>query len=230
VEFSGVRRALAGMFVMICLAGVQAVAQVPSTQASPRIRDSEALAPAAIASYDNRWEVYGGLNLANGQAGQNIAKRYNAGGTELMGTYWLTPKLGVAGDYRFEGGTSPVLPTPYYNRVAVFENVFMGGAEYRGPKGRYAALTYHAFAGIAHGDFDSSVRDYPGGSPISAQQVGLYTDSNSPYAAAGASLDFNASARLAIRIQPDLTFEHYGTETREFFSFSMGALYRFGHR
>jgi hypothetical protein len=58
--------------------------------------------------------------------------------------------------------------------------------------------------------------------------LGLYCNHVAPYGAAGGSIDFNESGKLAIRLQPDLTFEHFGTETREFFAISMGAVYRFG--
>jgi len=48
-----------------------------------------ALAPTAGPTYDNQWEAYGGLSFMNGQAGQNLPKRYNMGGGELQATYWL---------------------------------------------------------------------------------------------------------------------------------------------
>jgi hypothetical protein len=195
--------------------------------------------------YDNRWEVYGGLNLMNGQAGQNLQHRYNMGGVEVMGTYWLAPAqsstwlkhVGVAGDYHFGAGTTPVL-SPYYNRVVVMQSIIAGGLEYRGPKNRYAALDLHAFGGGSTGIFDYAVNHYPGGSPVSScptnttggqtGNLGLYCNHTAPWGMAGGSIDFNESARLAIRLQPDIVFEHFGTETREFFSISLGALYRFG--
>jgi len=31
-----------------------------------------------------------------------------------------------------------------------------------------------------------------------------------------------------VRLQPDLIFEHFGTETREYFSISAGLVYRIG--
>jgi hypothetical protein len=46
----------------------------------------------------------------------------------------------------------------------------------------------------------------------------------------GGSLDLNRSARLAVRLSPDLVFEHFGSETREFFSISAGIVYRFGQK
>ncbi len=184
---------------------------------------------APTATYDNRYEIYGGIGFQNGQAGQALPKRFNSATAEALGTYWITSKLGVAGDYRFSGGTTPVL-SPYYNRVAIFENIFMGGVQYRGPKGRYAAIDYHAFAGAAHGTFDSAISGYPGGSPVSATDIGLYSNRTSPYFALGGSVDFNYSKNLAIRLQPDLILEHFGTDLREFFAVSGGVVYRFGKR
>jgi len=189
------------------------------------------LAPAAIASYDNRWEAYGGVNFMNFQAGQNLPKRMNFAGVEGQATYWLTDHLGVAGDYRFEGGTTPVLPNPYYKgRVAVFQHIGMAGVQYRGPKGRYAAIDYHALVGVSRGIFDSAIKGYPGGSPVTASQIGLYTNRTKPIAALGGSVDFNYTKNLAIRLSPDLMLEHFGTETREFFAISGGVMYRFGRR
>jgi hypothetical protein len=201
-----------------------------------------ALTPYIGPKYDNRWEVYGGLNFMNGQAGQNQpGKRYNMGGAEAMGTYWLTSKLGVAADYRFGAGTTPVT-SPFYSRVVVIQNIFSGGVQYRGPKNRYAAIDFHALAGGTDGDFNYAVNHYPGGSPVTAcaadekpgqganQNLGLYCNHIAPYGAVGGSIDFNESARLAIRLQPDLTFEHFGTELREYFAISLGVVYRMGKR
>lgn len=202
-----------------------------------------ALQPYTGPKYDNRWEIYGGLLFMNGQAGQNLPKRFNMGGAEVMGTYWLgdgkhgaLSKLGITADGRFGAGTTPVL-SPYYNRVVVMEGTFMGGLQYRGPKNRYAAVDFHVLGGGAYGIFDYAVNHYPGGSPVTAcaaNQVGaqgtlgLYCNHAAPYGAVGGSIDFNESGKLAIRLQPDLTFEHFGTETREYFAISMGAMYRFG--
>lgn len=189
------------------------------------------LAAAAHATYDNRYEVYGGVNFMNFQAGQNLPKRMNFAGAEAMGTYWLTNHLGVAADYRFEGGTTPVFANPIYNRVAVYQQIGMAGVQYRGPKGRYAAIDYHALAGVSHGTFDSATTQYHGTAPpLTATQIGLYTNRTKPIAAIGGSIDFNYSKNIAVRLQPDLILEHFGTQTREFFAISGGVIYRFGKR
>ncbi len=226
--------------LVLSCAALPATAQVaaPGTVAV-KPGAAAALAPGTGPTYDNRFEVYGGLSFMNGQAGQNLPKRYNLGGGEGQVTYWLTKKLGVAGDYRIEAGTQPVI-SPYYNRVLVMQNIFAGGVQYRGPKNRYAAVQFHAFGGGAAGDFDYAVRNYPGGSPVSScpanqqpgQQgnLGLYCNHTTGWGAAGGSIDFNQGKKLAVRLSPDIIFEHYGTETREFFSISLGALYRFGKK
>jgi len=186
------------------------------------------LGPAAPVSYDNKYELYGGINFMNFQAGQSLPKRMNLGGGEILGTYWLTKKIGLGADYRIDAGTTPVFPNAYVNnRPLVYLNTFMGGAQYRGPKNHYAAINYHGYVGASHGTFTYSTKDVPA---ASLPTIGLYTNRTKPIAALGGSVDFNRSKNLAIRIQPDLILEHFGTETREFFSISGGVIYRFGKR
>lgn len=183
------------------------------------------LAAAAPVTYGNRYEVYGGVNFMNFQAGQNLPARMNLGGAEALGTYWLTSKIGLGGQFRFEGGTTPVFPSARNVNsttrpvVYLYEGLF--GAQYRGPKNQRAALNYHAYGGAAYGNFTSS--NLQG-------DVGLYSNHTAPLFALGASLDFNRSKKIAIRLSPDLILEHFGTEEREFFSVSGGVVYRFGNR
>ncbi len=201
-----------------------------TTATGPRVQSTAKLGNSAPPTYDEKFELYGGLSFMNGQAGQNLPRRYNMGGGEVMGTYWLGEKLGVAADFRYEAGTTPLFPNPYYNRVLVTQQIYSGGVQYRGPKNRYAAVDYHALFGVARGKFDSAIQNFPGGSPVSAGQVGLYSNGSTPWAAVGGSVDFNYTANLAIRLSPDMIFEHFGTETREFVSVSGGVIYRFGKR
>lgn len=224
----------------------QTTTAAPGTAPLPKAT-ATALAPYTGPKYDNRWEVYGGLLYMNGQAGQNLPKRYDLGGIEAMGTYWLggpadsfwRRHLGLAADYRFAAGTTPVI-SPYYNRVVAMQSIISGGVQVRGPKNRYAAIDFNALAGGDDGIFDYATNHYPGGSPVSSclgdQQpgqkgnLGLYCNHVAPWGMAGGSIEFNESARLAIRLQPDLIFEHFGTETREFVSVSMGVVYRLGKK
>ena len=184
------------------------------------------IAPAALPTYDNRYEIFGGLNFMNFQAGQSLPDRMNLGGGELLATYWLNKKLGVSADYRIDAGTTPVFANGYVNnRPLVYLNTGMLGGQYRGPKNQYVAVNYHALFGVSHGTFTYSLKDVP---PLYVPTVGLYTNRTKPIAALGGSLDFNRSKNWAIRVSPDLILEHFGSETREFFAISGGVIYRFG--
>ena len=191
-----------------------------------------ALTPYTGPKYNNRWEIYAGLNFMNGQAGQVLpGRRYNMGGGEVMGTYWLGQRAGEAAgawsaDFRFGAGTTPVT-SPFYNRVLIMQSIPSGGVQLRGPKNRYAAIDFHALAGETYGHFNYAVNHYPGGQPGvglrgatarwngSKGNLGLYCNHWAPWGAVGGSIDFNESGKLAIRLQPDMTFEHFGTETRD---------------
>ncbi len=211
------------------LAAIASAAALLLTAAAAHAQNGK-LAPKVAADYENKYEVYGGASFMDFQAGQNLPKRMNLGGAEAMGTWWVLDRLGVAADYRFEGGTTPVFPVHGFNRVPVFQNIGMAGVQYRGPRSSFAAIDYHALAGVSHGDFDQAIRDYPGGTSFTTQDLGVYSNRTKPFYALGGSIDFNRSRNLAIRIQPDLILEHFGTELREFVGVSGGVVYRIGHK
>lgn len=190
--------------------------------------------PPPPVTYTEKYEVYGGINFMNGQAGQNLPKRYNMAGGEVMATYWLTPKYGIAADARYTGGTTPVLPGGQATRPAVqtrpyvSQLMYMGGLQYHWTGNQLVGVNFHALAGASSGNFDHS---NPGLSPdVFYGATGLYSNRTSFTGVAGGSLDFNRSARLAIRLSPEIVFEHFGTELREFVYVSGGVIYRFGAR
>jgi len=197
-------------------------------------RAQDVFRPPPPVTYTQKYEIYGNINFANGQAGQNIPKRYNMAGGGVMATWWVTPKWGAAADVHWEGGTTPVFPlaqsvTPRIQTLPfVSQMTYMGGAQYHWLGNQHVGVNLHGLAGASSGNFDHS---NPGVSPETFfYSTGLYTNRTSFNAMAGASIDFNRSARWAIRVQPDLVFEHFGTELREFVSVSAGVVYRFGER
>jgi hypothetical protein len=192
------------------------------------------IGPAAPVTYDNKYELYGGLNFMNFKAGENLPKRMNLGGAEISGTYWLTPRLGITADYRGEAGTTQVFPNAGIygiHRPLVYMNMGLGGVQWRGPRNQHAAINYHAYGGIANGVFDAGTQGAGPGNVFSATQnaqlVGLYSNHNAALIAVGGSLDMNRSKNWAIRLSPDLILEHFGNEEREFFAISGGVVYRF---
>ena len=210
----------------LCGLGFAAAADVARAQDTFR--------PPPPVTYTEKFEVYGGINFLNGQAGQNLPKRYDMGGGEIMGTYWLTPKYGASADVRWEGGTTPVLPAAQatspavQTRPFVSQTIYMGGLHYHWLGNQLVGVNLHALAGASSGTFDHSNPGLPSSTFFNA--TGLYTNRTSAMGVAGASLDFNRSARLAIRISPEIVFEHFGTELREYVYVSGGVLYRFGNR
>jgi hypothetical protein len=195
--------------------------------ARPPIATSK-IAGAAPVTYDNKYEVYGGLNFMNFQAGQNLPRRMNLGGGELLGTYWLTSRIGLGADYRFDAGTTPVFANAFVNnRPLVYMHIGMLGAQYRWYKNQYIAVNLHGFGGVGAGTFTYSTKNVP---PLYLPTIGLYTNRVKPVAAVGGSIDFNVKKNWAIRFSPDLIFEHFGTETREFVGISGGVIYRIGKR
>jgi hypothetical protein len=107
----------------------------------------------------------------------------------------------------------------------------MAGAQYRSRfRNQYAALNFHGYAGVSQGTFNYSLKDLVVPLSEAYAATGLYSNRTKPIAAVGASLDFNVRKNWAIRLSPDLIFEHFGTETREFVGVSGGVIYRIGKK
>jgi hypothetical protein len=192
------------------------------------------LGPAAPVTYDNKYEVYGGLNFMNFMAGQELTRRMDFGGGELEGTYWVTRKWGAAAEYRGEAGTTPALPNAGIygiHRPLVYMNMVLFGAQYRWMQNQHAALDLHAYAGPSYGVFDAGTSGAgvtPGISAASnANLIGLYSNHTAPIFALGGSVDMNRSKNWAVRLSPDLILDEFGSGTREFFAISGGVVYRF---
>ncbi len=180
------------------------------------------LAAAAPVTYDNRFEVYGGLNYMLFQATPAPLKLMNLGGLEVSGTYWLSKKWGATADYRGDAGTSPVTPNTVFNGNAlVVLQTGMAGVQYRVKQNQRVGFDLHAYGGVSHGWFNNTLQP---------AQSGLYNNITKPMEAAGGSLDFNRSKNLAIRLQPDVIVEQFGPGSRTFYSVSLGVVYRIGKR
>jgi hypothetical protein len=218
-------RLLALTFALLALA-----APLAATRAA-----AQRIGPPAPITFDNKYEIYGGLNYMDFKAGENLTHRMNLGGAEISGTWWFAPHWGAVAEYRGGAGTTQVDPTAQVygiHRPLVFMNDALFGVQYRWLHNQHAALTPHAYGGIAMGVFDDGTQGAGAGdvgrtATQNAQAVGLYPDKTAPLIAVGAGLDFNRSQNWAIRLSPDLILEHFGNEEREFFSISGGIVFRF---
>jgi len=216
------------------LTALAALAAALAPLVAARPARAQRVGPPAPITYDNKYELYGGLNYMNFKAGENLPERMNLGGAEISGTWWLNSHWGAVADYRGGAGTTQVFPNAEIygiHRPLVFMNMALFGAQYRGPKNQFAAVNYHAYGGIASGVFDDGTQGAGPGNIYTATQnaqlVGLYANHTAPIFALGGSLDINRSKNWALRLSPDLILEHFGNEEREFFSISGGVVYRF---
>jgi hypothetical protein len=193
------------------------------------------LGPAAPVTYDNKYELYGGLNFMNFMAGDYLPKRMDFGGGEIEGTYWVTPKWGAVAEFRGEAGTTPVNPIAQsygIHRPLVYMNMVLFGAQYRWAQNQHVAVDLHAYGGPAVGVFNAGTAgagpgDLKTNSTQNAQIAGLYSNHTAPIFALGGSVDMNRSKNWAIRLSPDLILDEFGSGTREFFAISGGVVYRF---
>ena len=213
--------ALATALALTSAASSQTQQQPPPAQPES-VTAAAKLAERPPVTYDNKYELYGGIGLQNFQAGQQLPKKMVFGNIEINGTRWLNRRIGVAVDFRGGAGTTQVFPNSDLSRPLVVQYTGMGGVQYRGPKNQFAAINYHAYAGAMHGIFDETARQ--------DLNVGLYTNRTGAIGVVGGSVDFNYTRQIAFRFSPDLVFEHLGDETREFFALSGGVIYRFGKK
>ena len=77
VKVSGCRRSLT-------IAAVLAACVLPMI--ASRAQAQTRIGPAPPITYDNKYELYGGLNYMDFKAGENLPKRMNLGGAEIEGT------------------------------------------------------------------------------------------------------------------------------------------------
>ena len=222
---------LAAIFCVAAPSQAQSASGAQSSSDGPVAHGS--IATAAPVTYDNKYDIFGGLNYMSLKAGPYLTQSMNNGGAEVMGTYWLRNglgryiapnRLGLAADYRFDAGTTQTAVNHYnLNRTLVFQDMMMGGVQVRGPNNQFFATGLHVLAGASWGNFSHGTE--PAAPP---EVVGLYTNRTAFISAIGGSLDINESKHWAIRLSPDLMMSRFGTYTATSFAISGGLVYRFG--
>lgn len=185
----------------------------------------------ATVTYNNRYEVYGGLAYSHFDAGPSLLQGANLGGLDIQGAWFLTHKWAAVANVRGYLGTSGAAPNIYgIKGPFVSEYMALGGPEYRLASNQHASLTLHALAGGTYGYFSSGLKD--GSLKINPGVVGFYDDQFAFASAIGGSIDLNRSPRLAFRISPDAILTDYSSsgksDFKEQFGISVGLVYRFG--
>ncbi len=183
-------------------------------------------------TYNNRYEVYGGLAYSHFDAGPSLLQGSNLGGFDVQGARFFTHKWAAVANLRGYLGTSGATPNPYgIKGPFVSEYMALVGPEYRVASNQHASLTLHALFGGAYGYFTRGLQDQ-NGAKIEPAQVGFFNDQISFGSAIGGSIDLNRSPRLAFRISPDATLTDFSSagkgDFKEQFGISIGLVYRLG--
>jgi len=186
--------------------------------------------PLAGVRYDNRWDVSVGLASGHIHAGPNLREGADLGGLDVSASYWLTKHWGIEGNARGFMGTSGTAPNPdNLHGLFVAQYMFLAGPEYLWLHNKHAAITLHALAGGAYGDFNRDLSGYTTGP---AGPAAFYNTQTALGGAFGGHLDLNRSAHWAFRVTPDALMTGYdGTSqyphTQWNFGISVGVLYKF---
>lgn len=184
-------------------------------------------AQAVTETYTHRWEVYGGGEYMRFRPGPDL---HNSGmGAWVVGlTRYFTPRFGITADARGLYGNNSLGPVNgggynvYNARFSVFP--FTIGPQYRFYGSQKFSVSGVLQAGAVYGYFDANTNGIP------PQLVGLYPAGIVPGGIASIDLDYNLSTGLAVRIAPNVLFDHFDGNLDHNQGFLVGVVYRFGRQ
>ncbi len=184
-------------------------------------------------SYNNRYEVYGGVAYSHFDASPSLLQGANLGGFDIQGARFFTRKWAATANLRGYFGTSGAAPNPYLIKgPSVSEYMALAGPEYRLASNQHASVTLHALFGGAYGYYSADLGRDNLGNKVEPGQIGFYNDQIAFGSAIGGSIDLNRSPRLAFRISPDAILTDYSSQGKgdfkEQFGLSVGLVYRLG--
>jgi hypothetical protein len=208
------RLSLCSIFVVLAVSQVSA--QVTAT-APPLSTD--------LATYNNRWDAYGGFGYAHFQTTLGVNLKSNLYGFKGQATGWLSPVVGLTagiGDY---SGSVP-LPTNAYNinSANISETLFLFGPEVRLLRDSKWTIDAHLLLGGAYGSFDSSFKS----ANIEPNALRLYNNQLAFAMAMGGSFDRNIKPNWSVRVITDFQPTHYGLAFQKEFAGSVGVVYKWG--
>jgi hypothetical protein len=175
-------------------------------------------------TYTHKYEAYFGGNYLRFTPGPSL-QHINESGWHGGITDYAFGKIGLTADVRGYYGTTYTGRNPYgVYQPSISQYTFMGGPTVRFFEGLHWGWTGRVLAGVGHGNFGTGT----GGLP--PELIGLYSDGNAFNLEAAASVDYNLSPGLAIRLTPSYLMTRYGSETQNNKGFTVGVVYRFGRQ
>ncbi|HYK35644.1 hypothetical protein [Alloacidobacterium sp.] len=189
-------------------------------KARKKLRDQQVIQD----TYTHKYEAYFGGNYLRFHPGEHL-QRINEGGWHAGVTDYAFGKIGITADARGYYGTTYTGPNPYgVYAPSISQYTFMGGPTVRFFEGLHWGWTAHVLAGINHANFGTGT----GGLP--PELIGLYKDGNTFNLTAGASVDYNLSPALALRLTPGYLMTTYGSSVQNDLGFTAGVVWRWGRQ
>jgi hypothetical protein len=175
-------------------------------------------------TYSHKYEVYFGGNYLRFRPG-NLLQHINESGWHVGITDYAFGKIGITADARGYYGTAYTGRNPYgVYQPSISQYTFMAGPTVRFFEGVHWGWTAHVLAGVGHGNFGTGT----GGLPPTL--INLYPDGNSFNLAAGASVDYNLSPALALRLTPSYLMTRYGSSSQNNLGWQGSVVYRWGRQ
>jgi hypothetical protein len=189
-------------------------------KARRRLRDQQIIKD----TYSHKYEVYFGGNYLRFRPG-NVLQHINEAGWHVGLTDYNWGKIGITVDGRGYYGTAYTGRNPYgVYQPSISQYTFLAGPTVRFFEGVHWGWTAHVLAGVGHGNFGTGT----GGLPPTL--INLYPDGNSFNLAAGASVDYNLSPALALRLTPSYLMTRYGSSTQNNLGWQGSVVYRWGRQ
>ncbi len=178
-----------------------------------------------LATYNNRWDAFGGFSYARFQTTIGNALKTNTYGFKAQVTGWLNPIVGVTAATGNYYGTISLPPNGFnVSSANISEHMFMFGPEFRLLRDPKWTVDFHILLGGTYGIFDNSFSN----TGVSPSYFSLYNNQLAFAAAVGGSFDRNLKQNLSVRIITDYQPTHYGYAFQNEFSGSVGVVYKWG--
>lgn len=175
-------------------------------------------------TYSHKYEAEFGGGFLRFRPGNDLQHVSEAAWTADI-TDYFRGNLGVTVDARGYYGTAFTPQNQFRTyQPGISQYVFMAGPRYRFYRGQHWGWTAQVEGGVGHGNFGTGTNGLP------PQLIGLYQDSTVLNVSAGASVDYNLSPALAIRITPNYLITNYGSTMQYNAGGTMGIVYRFGRK
>ncbi len=177
-------------------------------------------------TYNYKYEIFGGGGYLRFRPGptlqHNQEAEWNLGLTDYLGS----SSWGITGELRGYYGTAFTNTHPINQAYepSITQYVYLGGPTYRFFRGQHWGWTAQVLGGVGQGKFSVNTNGLP------PQLVGLYKDEMAPYLDIGASVDYNLSPGLAIRLTPEYLLSTYGSQLQGNKGWQIDLVYRMHHR